>query len=937
MQISPDLRYVCKRLNLRKMADLGAITENDLRKVFKKTSQIIPEIEELIQLARTNYVTPRLAGSLKAAGSPKLPTQKNPSDQPKTLLQGTETPLEPEFAIHDVIFIPMTDRGRSLGTVELSVRLRHILDAKNIRIFGDLNGLNYEEIKKYKNCGSRTIVELRELIRQLQLGTTNISPSPANSEPANFSIFVVPIMAREFLLSDLPISPRLENVLQQRGWKKLGEVDGVEINDLSGSKNCGRKTIQELQSLIRRASTGEFSPTISSDISSVLRQITDSIESNLARFPQRNRKILEARISGNKGAPRTLEDIAQEFKMTRERVRQIVKTSIQKIRRNGGLKLTGALLALTRECELRVCPLTADLFAKWVSKTPTSNPHDSMFYVRVLDTLEPSVPAWPIGSTREGGDDPQSPEIQTALENWLRQAGHHPTAAEAYTYLRQKPELESLKVAPFLAAIRIARKLIIDFPEPDRPQLRLRRLHFYEFAHPVLDNSSEPLTPEEIVERAKARFGEKAIVSPSRGVFNNATPQKDIFLLGPRLLGVRKHFKSHNQNWPAFRNIYADMLRKEKRPISTTEAVAMPKMAEFNISNHYEMAVILREDKRFVDLGRLLFGLTSWGIQEREFIKDLLPRVLKETNRVMTVEQILEKITRLRSVSPNSIVNYLKIHPEVQSLGFGYYGLKNWGNNERNVILADRGTVERAVRRAPKPVSFQTLCRIFTIDVTGEQADLLWKSCAGSAKIRRAPDQQSPETLLLHKFVSLEQSLADVSRTLQRPAPAYELQWELSAKYGEIFASISLKEVEERLEQSEWFLRDSAGKFFLDEDFNNEDFDPDAIREAATKSLADSMDIVGCDELIERLDLLGFELDDLSEDMLASILRGAAGLSTSANRRWSNSPRRSPQQYNNIHASRMVGRRKEFCQPTFNVVVLHNIRATSVFVSRKGA
>jgi len=36
MQISPDLRYVCKRLNLRKMADLGAITENDLRKVLKK-------------------------------------------------------------------------------------------------------------------------------------------------------------------------------------------------------------------------------------------------------------------------------------------------------------------------------------------------------------------------------------------------------------------------------------------------------------------------------------------------------------------------------------------------------------------------------------------------------------------------------------------------------------------------------------------------------------------------------------------------------------------------------------------------------------------------------------------------------------------------------------------------------------------------------------
>ena len=62
-----------------------------------------------------------------------------------------------------------------------------------------------------------------------------------------------------------------------------------------------------------------------------------------------------------------------------------------------------------------------------------------------------------------------------------------------------------------------------------------------------------------------------------------------------------------------------------------------------------------------------------------------------------------------------------------------------------------------------------------------------------------------------------------------------------------------------------------------------------------------------------------------------------AGALTSANRRWSSSPRRSPQQYNSIHASRVVGRRKEFCQPTFNVAVLNNIRATSAFVSRKGA
>jgi hypothetical protein len=622
------------------------------------------------------------------------------------------------------------------------------------------------------------------------------------------------------------------------------------------------------------------------DLPAVLNQIAASIDSGLDKFPPRDRKIFEERIGGEKVGPRTLEDIAQEFGMTRERIRQITKKSFQTIRRSGGLKLINALKSITRECEHRVCPLTSDLFTKWLGPTAATNAHDSHFYVRVLDTMEPAIPAWPVGSTREGVDEPQTPLIQSAVENWIQKTGRHPTAAEAYAYLRQQPDLKNLHVSTFLAAIRIARKLIIDFPEADRPQFRLRRLRISDFARPILEESDVPLTPEEIVELAKARYGTSLILVTGRSAGNVLTNETGIYLLEPRALGLQKHFKTPSQFWPAIRNAFAKFLNTQNRPVSTTEAVSLSEMAGLKIENAYEMAAILREDSRFVDLGRHLFGLAKWGKQEREFVKDLLPGIFTEANRVLTVEQTLEKLTRLRSVSPYSIGDLLKNHPAIHSFGFGYYGLKNWGNKERNVILADRGTVERAVRRAPKPVSFQTLCQTFSIEATGEQADLLWKSCAGSAKLRRAPDQQGPDTLLLHKSVSLEQSLANISRILQRPMPAYELEWELKSRYGDLFDSFGLKKIEQRLEQSEWFLRDSAGMFFLDEDFNNEDFDPEAIRAAVTKSLAESMDIAGCDELIERLELLGFELDDLSEDMLASILRGAVGLQEVADQRF---------------------------------------------------
>jgi AraC-like DNA-binding protein len=140
------------------------------------------------------------------------------------------------------------------------------------------------------------------------------------------------------------------------------------------SKNCGKKSIKELQEVIRRASGGEFTPMEVADLPAVLKQITASIDSGLTKFSQRNREIFEARMCGKNGNPRTLEDVAQQFGMTRERVRQIVKMSFETIRRCGGLKLKIALQSLTRECEQRVCPLlqTHTKWQQFLGKTDAS-------------------------------------------------------------------------------------------------------------------------------------------------------------------------------------------------------------------------------------------------------------------------------------------------------------------------------------------------------------------------------------------------------------------------------------------------------------------------------------------------------------------------------------------------------------------------------------
>ncbi|MBA2241589.1 MAG: hypothetical protein H0W04_01685, partial [Chthoniobacterales bacterium] len=324
------------------------------------------------------------------------------------------------------------------------------------------------------------------------------------------------------------------------------------------------------------------------------------------------------------------------------------------------------------------------------------------FYVRILDDLEPTIPAWSAGSTRESGDDGLSAEIDRALLDWLREATKAATLTDAYSELLKQRRFRELSVNAFLAALRRAEGVVIDATQPDCPKLRLRqvRMTAREFAQLALEKSSTALTPEEIVDAARVRFGPEAIVASGRGAAASLTRQNGFFLLGPRAFGIRKHFKLPESQWRSLRDEFSNLLHQENRPISTIEVVHERCLTMSANANSYELAEIIRSDRRFIDLGRTLFALAEWGIRERQHINDLLPRVFEEAKHVLTIQQTLTRMTRMRSVSPNSIANTLQKHPSVRSFGFGYYGLTSWGTNEARVMLIDRTAVESAVRRA---------------------------------------------------------------------------------------------------------------------------------------------------------------------------------------------------------------------------------------------
>lgn len=453
-----------------------------------------------------------------------------------------------------------------------------------------------------------------------------------------------------------------------------------------------------------------------------------------------------------------------------------------------------------------------------------------------------------------------------------------PSIREALAFLRGKPAHRALEPAAFLAALRGTRAVTVEFSQPDRPELRLTVLRLADCGRVVLEKSAKPLTPEEILEQSQQHFGLEAVTWNPRTAENGFALSPGFFRLGPRSFGLRRHFHLPEKAWPKVCAQFEQLLISRGRPVSTIDAEREHLIADLGEANSYELAEILRRDKRFIDLGRHLFSLTAWGVEEREYVKDLIPRVLAEAGRPLTAQGIIERIQRLRSFSPQNMATALRRHPKVRQLSFGYWALQSSTDDFRGMFAGNREVIERAVRRAELPLTFAGLCGILGFDAEHSYADRLWATCIAVRLIRRSPRDRSPGTVLLHERCSFERVLVTVAKALGRPAPAYEMQWELAAHFGDLFAGMSAADLEERLKRSPRFVRNAAGEFALEEQITLADFDLDALRNAVMKLLAESGEIVGCDDLLDRLESEGIELDELSPDLLASILRGTPGL-----------------------------------------------------------
>jgi hypothetical protein len=282
------------------------------------------------------------------------------------------------------------------------------------------------------------------------------------------------------------------------------------------------------------------------------------------------------------------------------------------------------------------------------------------------------------------------------------------TMKQVYEALIVEQADPKMTVKHFLSIMTNQEILHLDFVNPTSPLISPPKLSRHEAIIALLAESEKPLTLDEIINRGRSYFGIKQAGHFKRSVAAILNRYDEFYLLGQASFGLRKHFVLPEAVWPKARSDFKKVLQHKKRPVSTIEVVRQKQYGWTELTNEYEITHVLKEDPSLIYLGRFLFALKAWSINERENIKDIIYRVMRDASRPLTSKEIYNSVLRERYVAPTSISTILRADTRFFDSGFGYFSLKN-DKLDPSYFLENHRLIGKLIARLEPPLTLGNL------------------------------------------------------------------------------------------------------------------------------------------------------------------------------------------------------------------------------------
>jgi len=777
----------------------------------------------------------------------------------------------------NIIHIPKDSIQIQISSFPISIRLANVLRNNKYFVLGDLDNQSYDNLQKIRNCGRKTINELKSLISEINSGKeehTNSTLIKPITPTINFKKIYIPENLHGIALSEIPFSIEIENYFKNCGFKLLGDIHEKSYEILD---NFSGRKISEFIAFINLCRKSEI--TILSYIKEVLilSFLINYIDNFLSELSLRDKTIFMKRYGGYADRQMTLEQIGIEIGVTRERIRQLSDRILRKLSYSLRHYCSELIKHMEKTLNNHICPLTFDLLSYFVKKGNIKHAYPLFFYLTLFEETIREISTWP-GGQRPGKISEKSRIILSELAGLIASGRSEISFSEAFNKLKRYLPTFYFNEVEFLSAIKSSKfftaenKLFDDEP-PWSFSLRPKRVNLVDIALNIFKIIDYPITPNQLYDIAKKEYEDTKIISSRRSFQNVLRPENGIYLLGKNIYGQKKNFKLPLIMWRQACSDFADLLEKENRPISTTEIIQEKRFGWTMNTNNYELAAILRQDNRFSDLGRFVFALSVWGIEEREHIHDIIPKILGKTGHPLSASEIFSKLRSFRSASPNSLSSILRSQNNIVNFGFGYYGLNSWGDKAKEYVIKHSMIINRIIKRAEAPFTMNDLCVILNISNAGRLFEIVWKTVKSLENVRVVEKPYCADSILSHKSWTYTRSIYSILERENRPMLIDEILWELFNSYGYAFKKKTILIIKKWVSNSRKFIRNIKNEYFINKNIENYVANLLDIQIKCFEILLEGNEIVGCTELLDRLESDGIDIHEITPTMLSAILR----------------------------------------------------------------
>jgi hypothetical protein len=254
------------------------------------------------------------------------------------------------------------DNIKLVDEMQLSVRASGCLRNANITTIDELLTKTDEELLQLRNFGKGTLREIRKKLASL---ANDQPPERSRENIPNTCSQALGYFESDYGLPDNKLLNAWRDIIYKRNYldlsirevclgfggkwpfksslvsdKLVGDFVDKPIEELLRIRGLGKVKSRVFCKAIAFLASGKFEELRNVDAKTRMKSLCDELPGLKGREPA----ILEARL-GKNGKPPTLDELGRKYRVTRERIRQIEKKALEKLRTSGNIKIIDQYLS----------------------------------------------------------------------------------------------------------------------------------------------------------------------------------------------------------------------------------------------------------------------------------------------------------------------------------------------------------------------------------------------------------------------------------------------------------------------------------------------------------------------------------------------------------------------------------------------------------------